>query len=56
MTAKGHSNMGVKKFKWLTPQDERVRDFYEVLRNRIFSYSNTPAVGLLGNGLSLSLC
>lgn len=48
MTAKRHQIMGVKKFKWQTAQDERVRDSHEVLSNKVFAYSDPPAVGLPG--------
>lgn len=48
MTAKRHQQMGVEKFKWLTSQDERVRPSHRALSNKIFPYSNPPAVGLPG--------
>ncbi|CAM4012121.1 minor capsid protein [Mesobacillus zeae] len=48
MTAKRHQSMGVNKFKWLTSQDEKVRDSHRVLSNKVFSYSHPPVVGLPG--------
>lgn len=48
LTAKRHEDMGVNKFKWMTSHDERVRDSHKVLSDKIFSYTDLPAVGLPG--------
>ncbi|HZG73999.1 MAG TPA: minor capsid protein [Chondromyces sp.] len=48
MTARRHQAMGVKKFKWSTSKDERVRDSHEKLEGIVFEYTNPPAVGLPG--------
>jgi len=48
MTAQRHQNMGVKRFRWRTSKDERVRKTHKDLEDEPFSYDNPPAVGLPG--------
>lgn len=48
MTAKRHQEMGVKKFKWSTSHDEKVRMSHRALDGKIFSYSEPPSEGLPG--------
>lgn len=36
------TNMGSKKFEWLTSQDERVRESHKELNGKIFEYSDMP--------------
>lgn len=48
MTAERHQNMGVEKFRWLTAQDERVRESHKELGDKVFSYEDPPDVGLPG--------
>ncbi|OXS74906.1 hypothetical protein B1B04_08435 [Lysinibacillus sp. KCTC 33748] len=42
MTAERHQQIGIDKFKWLTSQDERVRDSHKALSNEVFSYDDPP--------------
>ncbi|WP_369436124.1 phage head morphogenesis protein [Lysinibacillus fusiformis] len=44
MNAERHQQIGIDKFKWLTSQDERVRDSHKVLSDKIFSYDDPPTV------------
>ncbi|WP_169818527.1 minor capsid protein [Domibacillus iocasae] len=48
MTAERHKAMGVKKFKWSTSNDEKVRDSHDKLEGQVFEYADPPAVGLPG--------
>ncbi|MFJ6210586.1 minor capsid protein [Lysinibacillus sp. NPDC092081] len=44
MTAERHQQIGIDKFKWLTSQDERVRDSHKDLSDKPFSYDDPPTV------------
>ncbi|WP_082193860.1 minor capsid protein [Bacillus sp. 37MA] len=43
-----HKGMGIRKYKWSTSQDERVRDAHESLDGKTFEYAKSPAVGWPG--------
>lgn len=49
ITERRHRDMGVRKFKWSTSKDERVRESHKKLDGKIFDYDNPPAVGLPGD-------
>lgn len=48
LVAKRHLNMGVKKFEWVTSNDERVRKSHQALGSKLFSYKQLPSEGLPG--------
>lgn len=48
LVAKRHKNMGVKKFEWVTSNDERVRASHRALGGKVFDYSNPPNGKLCG--------
>lgn len=48
LVARRHQNMGVKKFEWVTSNDERVRKTHQALGGKYFSYEQPPSEGLPG--------
>lgn len=48
MTAHRHQSIGIKRFRWLTSKDERVRKSHIELEGKIFAYDKPPKVGLPG--------
>lgn len=48
MTAKRHQSIGVKKFRWSTSKDERVRPAHRALSDKVFPYDDPPSEGLPG--------
>jgi SPP1 gp7 family putative phage head morphogenesis protein len=49
LTTQRHTKLGIRKFRWVTVGDSRVRDEHSSLNGRVFTYDNPPAVGLPGS-------
>jgi SPP1 gp7 family putative phage head morphogenesis protein len=48
VAAERHREIGVKRFKWRTVHDGRVRDTHAALDGKTFSYDQPPSVGIPG--------
>ena len=55
-TEKQYKDLGIKKYKWLTANDERVRNYpinngeggnHKILNNKIFTFDNPPITNVL---------
>ena len=48
LTARRHQEAGIKRFRWQTSEDEKVRKTHRELADRVFNYDDPPSIGLPG--------